>query len=673
MSILLPLLLVLQLAATAGGFYFLWRRLDRAGGDIERLTAQLGEKASVGSVRRMRGGGATPVSEAPPLATPTARAVHAWNLRRRSVPLSGATLTQETGRTLTMAAAVIAPALGFFFGFGALPAVATGLVVAAGIILVSLRPLWRAGAWAAVIAAAAWASAGLALGVAHEHAIAYSLCVSIAASAGLAHAHLRRASPGITLALTMTGAVLAFGTQIGMISGAGAAFAVIVAVAAIIGSATLRLEPVHIGAFGAALLGLYILSGQETAAIWFTPVAAWTGALFLAIATVRVPQLGSRGAAIAGTGALAPLATIAALHFAGHGLADNYAAAAAFAGLALMLAGITALAALRRDRGVSALRVTLWVLVFGAFLSLAGAITTALPMPLQAPAFALTAVGLLALHLRTPDPAWRVFAVIAGVATLLCAGVNTQLLLDESGRWPDATLILAGLAAPAAFCGAAAHLARRNNAPASAAIFEIITFALGVVSANLFTRLAFSGGATLLQPIGFVEIGMHCVVWLIAALLIGSRTHLGAHGVREAATNLLTLTAFATMAFACGLWMASFWGGRGAGQQPLLSHDTMGFLLPAIFFWAHWVFWRARGAHAQTRLSLAAGAVLLAAFVTVEAMRAEHLPEWVGALVGALSFSVAIVINFAPGVVNTDAPARRRDRAPSKSVRQAAP
>jgi hypothetical protein len=315
----------------------------------------------------------------------------------------------------------------------------------------------------------------------------------------------------------------------------------------------------------------------------------------------------------------------------------------------------------------------LWVLVLGAFMASVGAIATALPTPLQAPAFALIAAGLLALHLRTPDPVWRAFAVISGLATLLCAGVNTQLLLGEAGQWSDATLILAGLAAPAAISGAAAHLAQRNNAPASATLFEIITFALGVASANLFTRLAFSGGATLLQPVGFVEIGMQCVVWLIAALLIGSRAHLGARGVRDAATNLLTLIAFATMAFACGLWMASFWGARAAGEQPLLSHDTMGFLLPAIFFWAHWVFWRARGAHAQTRLSLAAGAILLAAFCTVEAMRAERLPEWVGALVGALSFSVAIVINFAPGVVNADTPAKRRDRAPSKSVRQVVP
>lgn len=669
---MLLLVLAVQLAAMAGGFYLLWRRLDRAGGEIERLRTQLEDQAAVGGVRRARSGG-TSVNEIAPLATPTARATQAWNLGRRSIRLSGPTLTPETGRTLALAAASAAPALSFFLGFGAVSAVAAGLIIAAATMVLSLRPLWRAGAWTAVVAAGAWASAGLALGAAQTHPIIFSLCVVIAACAGLAHAHLRNAGPGGMLSLAMTGAVLALGTAVGMVSAAGLGFAAIVAAAAIIGSVTLRLEPLHIIAFGAALLGLYILSGQETAAIWFTPAAAWAGALFLAIATVRVPQLGSRGAAIAATGALAPLAAISALHFAGHGLADDYAAAAAFVGLGGMLTGIVTLAATRRDRGVSALRFTLWVLVLGAFLALTGAIAIALPTPLQAPAFALTAVALLALHTRLPDAVWRAFAVVAGLATLLCAGANAQLLLDETTTWSNATLILAGLVAPAVLSGGAAYLAQRNNAPASAALFEIITFTLGVISANLFTRLAFSGGATLVQPVGFVEIGMHCVVWLIAALLIGSRAHLGARGVREAAINLLTLTAFATTAFACGLWMASFWGARATGAQPLLTHDTMGFVLPAIFFWAHWVFWRARGAHAQTRLSLAAGALLLAAFFTVEAMRAEHIPEWVGALVGALSFSIAIVINFAPGVVNADAPVRRRERAPSKSVRQVVP
>src|SRR5262249_2433256 len=162
---------------------------------------------------------------------------------------------------------------------------------------------------------------------------------------------------------------------------------------------------------------------QESAAIWFTPAAAWVGALFLAIAAVRVPQLGARGGALALTGALAPFATITALHVAQHGLADNYAAAGAYLVLALVLAGIVVLTALRRDRGVAAMRFSLWVLVAGAFFSVAGAIATALPTPVQAPAFALGAVALLGLDLRLRNTVWRAFAIIAGLATLLYAGV----------------------------------------------------------------------------------------------------------------------------------------------------------------------------------------------------------------------------------------------------------
>src|SRR5690606_28258876 len=108
----------------------------------------------------------------------------------------------------------------------------------------------------------------------------------------------------------------------------------------------LRLEVVHLAAFVATLVGLLVLSGQQSAAIWFTPAAAWAGALFFAIAFVRVPQLGSRGVALAGTGALAPFAAIAALHDAQHGLANSFAAAGAFLGLATLLGLLIAIAAL---------------------------------------------------------------------------------------------------------------------------------------------------------------------------------------------------------------------------------------------------------------------------------------------------------------------------------------
>jgi hypothetical protein len=71
---------------------------------------------------------------------------------------------------------------------------------------------------------------------------------------------------------------------------------------------------------------------------------------------------------------------------------------------------------------------------------------------------------------------------------------------------------------------------------------------------------------------------------------------------------------------------------------------------------AHWVFWRARSDDLQTRLVFGASMLLLAAFVTVEAIRAENIPDWTRALAGAVSFAMALGLNFAPGVVNADGP-----------------
>src|SRR5690606_23968098 len=160
------------------------------------------------------------------------------------------------------------------------------------------------------------------------------------------------AAPGAAMAVAMSAATLALGGMIGMASPAGLGFAAIVAAAAVIGALSLRLESIHLAAFGAALLGLFVLSGQPSAAIWFTPAAAWTGALFLGVAAVRVPQLGARGVAIAGTGALTPLTALAGLYDAQHGLADPYAAAGAFLALAILLGAIIAAAATRRERGL---------------------------------------------------------------------------------------------------------------------------------------------------------------------------------------------------------------------------------------------------------------------------------------------------------------------------------
>ncbi|MEQ1493804.1 MAG: hypothetical protein ABL932_25005, partial [Terricaulis sp.] len=104
------------------------------------------------------------------------------------------------------------------------------------------------------------------------------------------------------------------------------------------------------------------------------------------------------------------------------------------------------------------------------------------------------------------------------------------------------------------------------------------------------------------------------------------------------------------MLTAVGLWISPFWTARQS-PTPFISRDTFGFLVPALVLIAHVQLWRSRSAEVQTRLTLACGGLLLAAFVTLEVTRADGDADWLGAVVGALSFAAAIGVNFVPGVV----------------------
>ena len=658
------ILLALQLAATALGFGYLWRRQERLGAEIARLR----EAPAGQEVARVEAGGGAAARRRPRLAeqlpvgprsegaaviaitpeTPILRAKVRKPVGAR-VSFGWARLRPATLRGLALGAAAAAPALGFFVGVAAPVLVAAGVGVATAMMLLGLRQEWRAAAWAGVMTAAAWALVGFALGAAQASPIQYCVFVSVAALAGLTHAHLRGAAPGSLMALTMAAAALALASQTAMIGPAGAGFGVIVAAAAIVGGMSLRLEGVHLAVFAAALIGLFVLSGQSEAAIWFTPVTTWAGALFLGVAAVRVPLLGSRGLALAGVGALAPLLALGALHLAHHGLTDSFAAAGAFAGLGLLLCGVLAAAALPRANGVAALKATAWVLAAGAFTAFATAILLAAQAPLAAPAFAALALGLALLNARLPDGVWRAFACIAAGFAAACALGAGAMLLNEAQRWLPAVLLGLGLAAPAALVAAAARFAHRAEAGFTAGMLEAVALALGVIGANLAVRLYFSGGAMLLQPVGFVEAGAHISVWLMASLLIASRSHRGSKPVRIGFSMLLALIALTLAAFGGGLWLTPYWSEREAAIAPI-THAPLGFLAPAILFWAHWAFWRARGTDTRARTALAAGALLTAAFVTLQLMRWPDAPEWLAALGGAVAFALAIVVNFAPGV-----------------------
>jgi peptidoglycan/LPS O-acetylase OafA/YrhL len=110
------------------------------------------------------------------------------------------------------------------------------------------------------------------------------------------------------------------------------------------------------------------------------------------------------------------------------------------------------------------------------------------------------------------------------------------------------------------------------------------------------------------------------------------------------------VTALGVMLTAVAFWVTPFWAAR---QSPagFISRDTFGFLAPGLILMAHVQLWRSRSAEVQTRLTLASGALLLAAFVTLEVTRADGDADWLGAVVGALSFAAAIGVNFVPGVI----------------------
>jgi len=649
--------LAAQLAATAFAAGYLWRRQRGLSDQLNRLREDLAalQGAQVTTRRRPRASEqnaavAVESAEIVPLSTgPRVRLAQAAEAPDPTAPDSPDAIPDSL-RGIILGVAAGAPALGFFAGIEAAVLVAAGIGVAAAMVLLALRPRWSVGAWAGVATGAVWAAIGLGAGAAQVSPIPYCVFAAFAGAAGLLHAHLRRAAPGTVMALMMSAATLALASQTALVGPAGIAFGAIVAVAALVGSSSLRLESVHLAAFGATLVGLYVLSGQDAAAIWFTPAATWAGALFLAIAIVRVPQLGARGVALAGVGALAPLLALGALHLAQHGLADPLAAAGAFAGLAGVLSAIIFVAAQRRASGLAGLKFTLLVLALGAFGAKTSAIFLALPAPFAAIAFAALALGLVVLDMRAPENVWRALACMATMLTLGSALAASAMLLNEAQGWPAWGLIAAGLIGPAILLAAAARFAHQNSAPFTTALSEGAAIAAAVIGTNLAVRTYFSGGAMLLQPVGFIEAGAHTCVWLLASLLLATQSKRGAGALRMGAAILLGLLALTVSAFCAGLWLTPYWSARTTAATPL-TYAPLGFLAPAVLAWAHWVFWRARGSETCTRVALGAGALLTAAFVTLEATRWEDAPQWLGALIGAVAFALAICLNFAPGVV----------------------
>lgn len=652
----------LLIAALAGAaIWMLWRRIEGMRAELGALRRQVEALESAGAVRRRATLHIAQNEERPKRASaakpPGARVLR---FKRDEAPNARPGLSDRR-RSALLALAAAGPALGLFAGLDFALIGVVGVTVGALMMLLGLSRSWSAAAWASVLTTAGWAIAALGAGAAQSQALLFSGALTFAAATGLVQAFLARLTPGAALTALAAAGALWLGLQAGMIGPAGAALGVIIALSAMAGALNLRLEAIHIGAFVAALIGLFALSGQDSAAIWFTPIAAWTGALFFGVAVIRVPELGSRAVTLAGTGVLGPLCAIAGLHLSRHGLADGYAAAGALMVAAGAFGLLIAATAARGARTLASLKLTLWMLAGGAFTAFAAALLLLGAPALAASTFMLAALGLILLNWRIAHVLWLTLAWAGGGFGLLTGALAAVLFLSEQGS-PLVQLGL-GVAAPAALAALCAYLATARAGQATAGYFEAVAIVLGVTAASLLLRMLISGGAMMLTPISFPEAGLHIALWLMVALVLATNARNESHKVRAAAAATLGALALAASAAVTLLWLTPHWTMRAPSPDagPILHFTGLGFFAPALLFWAHWAFWRGRGSVLRTRLALGAGTLMMAAMATLAALETggDGAPDWFGPLVGAAAFALAIALNFAGGVTRAN-PATRR-------------
>ncbi len=624
-----------QLAALGLGLVYLVRRMDRLQQEVAQLRQALEGRRAARPKLVATNTSAVHVS----VDAPRVRTAQLWRApEARPSRRIGAKVLWATAAILG-----VAPASAMALGGDAAISVSCGILLGALILVVALRSEFRDLAWAGAICSTAWALAGAFLGAAQANPAIFSSATVTAGFAGLAFAVLNRLGPGATMTVAMAAPCLVLAAQLGMIGAPGAAFAALVVSAAISGASRLRLEGLHTGAFVAALGGLYVISGQAVAADWFTPIATWTGALFLAIAVVRAPQLGPRGVTIAGTGALAPFAAIAALNGGGQGLSDPTAASAAFFSLALMLAGIAWLAAERRGSNFASLKLTAWVLAAGIGAALLAAIWVSAGPGLAAMLLMFGAAGGAILNMRFPSPHWRVGALAFALCGVVYAWTCAAGILNET--MPSWVTLAAALALPAALAFGASQAFGRAHA-VSSAIMDLLGSALGLTALHIAARLALSGGVPMSYEFGVEELSAQACIWLTAALAMIAADR---DVVRSALARVFTAVGVVATGCMAGAWLVGY---LDAPEETLTRFNAWVFIGPALLLGAHWWVWRRTHSPLLARASLGAGAFLAAAAFSAEVLKArigENVNDWVGAAAAATAFSLALAVNFAPG------------------------
>lgn len=214
-------------------------------------------------------------------------------------------------------------------------------------------------------------------------------------------------------------------------------------------------------------------------------------------------------------------------------------------------------------------------------------------------------------------------------------------------------LIMVGMLLPTLLAAGTAALAGKKAAHATSGWFETLAIAGAVTSASLALRAAAADGALMLTPISMSEAGLHIAIWLAAALMLAMSAGFDARRTRTVCVAVLGIAALIATAAVALLALTPYWAARE--DSGLVTFAGLGFLAPAVLYWGHWAFWRAHHNTQYTRIALAAAALASAAFITAITFASRHngLPgsAWFEWSVTALSFGLAIGVNFIPGAV----------------------
>ncbi len=517
--------------------------------------------------------------------------------------------------------------------FGASLAIA--IVAAAGAILaafaLSLREAWAPAAWIGAVGAAGAGGAGLYVDVAARAPQTFAAALAITGVAGLVHARARMRrgpglAPGLALFATAAAGALAGGALAGPI---GLALASLVVAGAIAGAATTRLEVAHVGAFLAACGGLFVLSGSPEADTWLTPASTLTAALFIGVAGVSVPAAGKKAFLSAVTASAAGLIG-AGLQASPNGLGAPLWAAGAFVSVSASLFAILAVAKQRKG-ALAPLGWSAWTLCLAGFASLAIAVDLAFAGPYASALFAAMALAFMLVDARAPHAMWRVCAVLATGAALWTA-VEASLVFFSGRPGPAPALVVGlGAAAPALFAMLSARIAW-PRAPLAGAIFEAAALFSASLAASVALRAMFSGSASALAPLSHAEAGLHGALWLMAGLGCGAMMDREPRALRKGACALFTIAGASAAVLGAGIVLNPWWGGaHGAVTGGVFINSlALAYGAPAAAAWAHWTFWRGRGALRRGRAALVLVCTLTALWLALEIRRAFAGPNLFG-------------------------------------------